>query len=414
MKRMFLFLLALLLTVQTAGAFSDAGTSGDALPGIRDKQGTEVILPPDAPKLTLDIPVPAVTQRKIPDNEALRFTAKIKAGWNLGNTLDSHGDYRTGLAWETAWGNPRTTEEMVAAVRAAGFNAIRIPVSWHNHVNSNLEIDSAWMNRVREIVGYAEKNGMVTILNIHHDDDKEYVYPDSEHYESSSKYVKAIWSQVAETFKDAGENLIFEGMNEPRLIGHPNEWNLSQSPEDYKDAVLTLNKLNQDFVDTVRASGGNNASRYLMVCGIGADPYNALAADFALPKDPAENRLIVSVHAYVPWNLVMADINDQWSWETFDMTDKGNTELIDRFLDAVYEGFIQKGIPVIVGEYGAINKNDNLRARAEWAAYYNASAKARGIPTFYWDDGGNYKQLDRNTLTWVYPDIIGAIMEYVY
>lgn len=155
------------------------------------------------------------------------FLQNMGAGWILGNSLDATG---TGLGSETSWGNPKTTKEMIDAVHDAGFNTIRIPVSWGKHTSgSDYTIDSAWMARVKEVVNYAYEDGMYVILNIHHDnssakDKTIYYYPDSKHKEASLKFLTSVWSQISEEFKDYNDHLIFETLNEPRLVGTNDEW----------------------------------------------------------------------------------------------------------------------------------------------------------------------------------------------
>ena len=380
--------------------------------------------PPGAPaaetpnEAAIEIHTPNVSQRELPDSEALRFTADMKAGWNLGNTFDSTGSGVSKGLGETAWGNPKTTREMIQKIHEAGFRSIRIPVSWHDHADADFNIDAAWMERVAEVAGYALDENMYVILNIHHDDGVKYVYPDSEHYENSSKYIKTVWKQIAEQFKDKSEKLIFESINEPRLIGTEHEWDMQNVPDLYKDAIETLNKLNQDFVDTVRATGGNNTDRCLMVPGICASPGSALHSSFKLPQDTAAGRLIVSVHAYTPWNFAMAEVGNQSCVETFDMTQNSSTVEINGFMDKLYDKFIKNSIPVVIGEYGAIEKNGNLRDRIEYHAFYIASARARGMTCFVWDNGkrdprkDGYALFDRRNGVWYFPDIIAAMMKY--
>ena len=151
--------------------------------------------------------------------------------------------------------------------------------------------------RVQEIVDYAIEEGMYVIVNVHHDNDKQYFYPDETHYDRSASYLSAIWTQMAEAFKDYDDHLILESLNEPRLVGTKYEWWIDKNNDQCKDAVSCINTLNQLFVDTVRASGGSNATRWLLVPGYAASPDGALNDGFAMPNDTA-NRTILSVHAY--------------------------------------------------------------------------------------------------------------------
>ena len=256
---------------------------------------------------TADIVVPALTEQhtltfQVPDNEALRFVSQIKVGWNLGNTFDATRDSNVGdeMTIEKYWCGVYTTPEMIQALKDQGFNAIRIPVSWHNHVDADFNISEKWLSRVQEVVDYAISRDMFVILNIHHDTHKDFFYPDSEHFDQSRRYITSIWGQVAERFKDYDDKLIFESINEPRLVGTDVEWNFNTARPECIDAADCLNRLNQAFVDTVRATGGNNATRYLMMPGYSASVAGCSPTHFTLPTDTADNRLIVSVHAYTP------------------------------------------------------------------------------------------------------------------
>ena len=167
---------------------------------------------------------------------------------------------------------------------------MRIPVSWHNHVDADFVIDANWLARVREVIGYALDAGLFVIVNTHHDIDPAFIYPDEAHLESSKAYLTAIWSQLAEAFRDTDERLIFESLNEPRLKGTNLEWWLNPGDARSVEAVRCINVLNQAFVDTVRASGGENTQRYLLVPGYGASLDGATHRDFELPADTATNR----------------------------------------------------------------------------------------------------------------------------
>ena len=249
------------------------------------------------------VPDLTTTRRPIPENEAMAFLKKMGVGWNLGNTFDA-----IKAAWnrnademtvETSWVNIRTTEAMIEAIQAAGFSSIRIPISWHDHVSGpDYEISERWLTRVQEVVDWAYSRGMYVIINIHHDEDQ--FLPASSHYEESAHYVECIWRQLAARFRDYDEHLIMESMNEPRLVNSSYEWMFNPTIPACVDAADCLNKLNQLFVDTVRATGGNNADRYLMVPAYDAAPANAVRDSFVLPTDAADNKIIVSVHAYTP------------------------------------------------------------------------------------------------------------------
>lgn len=375
----------------------------------------------DAASIT--IPEFSVDKKEFVINDALQFTSNMKVGWNLGNTLDASSDTNSSneLSYESSWCGAVTTQEMITAVKDAGFNTIRIPVSWHNHVEGeNFTISEVWLNRVQEVVDYAINEGMYVILNIHHDIMEGYYYPTEAQYETSSRYISSIWNQLCERFAEYDDHLIYEGINEPRLKGTDYEWWLDMNNDQCKEAVDCINRLNQVFVDTVRATGGNNATRYLMVPGYCASPEFALIDQFVLPTDleTNENKIIVSVHAYTPYNFALQAATDSGSTDEFSIVDKKGTGDIDSFMERLYTKFISNGTPVVIGEFGARDKSGNLQARAEYTAYYVAAARARGITCIWWDNnafagtGENFGLLERKSLTWKYPEIKDALIQY--
>jgi len=373
----------------------------------------------DPPVQTEGIIIPViedVKQYEIPDNEAMALMRDMKCGWNLGNTFDAHNGYTghfSGTGMETIWVGVRTSRELIAAIKEAGFNTIRIPVSWHNHVDQNDVIDSEWMDRVREVAGWALEEGMYVIVNVHHDNDVKYFYPDTAHYEQSAAYLAAVWSQMAEAFRDCDDHLIIESMNEPRLVGSQYEWSWNNYTSECRLSAKYINQLNQLFVDTVRASGGNNATRYLAVPAYSASAASARDQAFQLPEDPAENRIIVSVHAYTPYNFAL---NLNSTDRTFDLEkDQNKKSEIAGFMNNLYSRFVKYGIPVMLDEFGALDKSGNIQDRVNFTAYYVASASTRGITCVWWDNhafsgnGERFGLINRSTLEWVYPDIVLAI-----
>ena len=366
---------------------------------------------------SVTVPDLTIYRRPVDMNEALEFVQKMKIGWNLGNTFDATRDGFTGdeMSIESYWVGVKTTEEMIAAVRDAGFQTLRVPVSWHNHVDADFTVSRAWLDRVQEVVDYAIDRGMYVILNTHHDNLREYCYPDSEHMELSERYIRRVWEQVAERFRDYDERLIFESMNEPRLAGHPNEWNFDASVPECVDSLNCIMRLNQAFVDVVRASGGNNSTRYLMVPSYAAAPYNAVSELFSLPEDEADNRLIVSVHAYTPYSFALEDggVRDFKA-----VVGSAQSNEIVYFMNALYDRYVSKGIPVVIGEFGARDKNGNTQSRVDFASFYVALASARGMTCCWWDNNafqGNgelFGLLSRRDLRWPHPEIADGMMKY--
>ncbi|MBR5751156.1 MAG: glycoside hydrolase family 5 protein [Clostridia bacterium] len=363
----------------------------------------------------VEIPIIDTKTFEVPDNEAMAFLREMGIGWNLGNTFDAYNDAlpkSREMEMETVWCGFRTTENTIKAVAEAGFTTLRLPVSWHNHVDGEFVISRQWLDRVQEVVDWAFKYELYVIINIHHDEGADYFYPDSAHYEASEKYIRSIWTQLSERFRDYDQHLIFESMNEPRLKGNQAyEWNFDGRAAACKDAADCINRLNQVFVDTVRASGGNNAGRYLMVPAYAAAPANAVSSLFALPEDTADNRIIVSAHAYTPYNFALS----AGGTNTFSLKSSRFTGEIDSFLNSLYRKFIVNGIPVVIGEFGARDKGGNLSDRVAFAAYYVAAATSRNIPCCWWDnnsmsgDGENFGLLRRYRSKWQYPEIVEAM-----
>lgn len=351
-------------------------------------------------------------------------------GWNLGNSLDATGG--SGLDTETSWSNPKTTQALIDKVKSLGFNTVRVPVSWGKHVSGdNYTIDSAWLARVKEVVDYCYKNDMYVILNIHHDTKSSAsasgagYYPRSSAYSSSEKFVTSVWSQMAEYFKDYDYHLIFETLNEPRLIGTGYEWwfNKWSIPSEVKDAIDCINRLNQKAVDTIRNTGSNNKGRLIMCPGYDASIDGATVSGFKLPTDISgnKNRIAVSVHAYSPYNFAM----NVGSGSTSAYTSSIKSELRDLF-STLKSNFRDKGIPVVIGEFGSTDKN-NTAERVKWATDYTALAKKNNIPCVLWDNNAfavyngssivlnseyhGYINRKDNTVTSPAKDVIEALMK---
>jgi endoglucanase len=338
--------------------------------------------------------------RPFRDISAAQLVSEINIGWNLGNTLDANPDDGWGnpvsqnssvSEFETMWNNPVTTEAMITTVKNAGFNAIRIPVTWHKVVDSDYNIRSDWMTRVVEVVNYAVNNNMYIILNTHHD---EHIFLlTNAGKEKSLNAFRKIWEQIAGTFRNYDEKLIFEGLNEPRPV---------------RAERCNLNEYYQVFVDTVRAGGGNNDKRILMVNPYGAEltAINSLT----IPVDSANtiNKIVVSIHLYVPPKFAF-NYPGKASWNKNSVLDIWPVTIP---VNRVYDKFVHNGIPVIIGEFGSRSEKADA-PRAAWAEYFVSYARSRGIPCFLWDDGGWFKFLDRSSNTFYSPAVLSALMNGV-
>ena len=411
---------------QSEEADGDELTGTDAPEASKPEEGTE--LDPGFSVESGSIPEITIEAKQIPDKECFQFVKDMKTGWNLGNTLDAYSQgkmYGDDISSEEIWGNPVTTKEMIDTLKNAGFRTVRIPVTWHNHVTDDGNgpvISEAWLDRVQEVVDYAYDNGMYVILNTHHDNTANIegeggYYPDTAHAEESDRYIRGIWTQVAERFKDYDEHLIFESLNEPRLAGTDYEWNFNAGVAECKDAAGSINRLNQLFVDTVRATGGNNVERYLMMPGYDASLAGAITDLYQLPNDVVSDKLIVSVHAYTPYNFALRPGRESGATDYFSWEDPQSVYEINDLMNSLYNKFVSKGIPVVIGEYGAVNRDNNTQDRVDYYAYYTAAARANGITCCVWDngsftDGEIFGILRRRVNQWFFEETVEAMMKY--
>lgn len=341
------------------------------------------------------------TSEEVDAMTSAEIVEDITVGWNLGNTLDCY-DVDDGDDAETAWGNPTTTQEMLETVQDAGFNAVRIPVTWGEHMDEEGNIDADWMARVQEVVDYAYDLGMYVIINVHHDD-YLWLTPTEEELENDEEMLTTIWSQICETFKEYDHRLLFEGMNEPRVVGSDEEWT-GGTQESYD----VINTLSQAFIDTVRASGGENETRTLIVTSYAQSVEDNAIAGLEVPDD---DNIVVSFHVYSPWDFC-GDESTVSTWGSDE--DEENLEAI---FETLYSEFVQDGVPVIIDEFGAVNK-DNTSDRAEWYGDFVELAGEYEIKCFVWDNGvssgeSSFGLLDREDCTWYFPDIVNSIMEEV-
>ena len=350
-------------------------------------------------------------------------------GWNLGNTFDAwNSSQNQGLDSETCWGNPETTPELIDYLVKSGFKAIRIPVTWHNHLkDKKYTIDPEWMKRVKTVVDWCIERGLYVILNTHHDNAGKSIFPIQYgqgyyplHKDSieSEKFIYNVWKQIANAFNNGYDHhLIFEGLNEPRLIGHQYEWWYNPEDWDCQESANVLNEFQRLIHKAIRESGGNNAKRFIMVTGLAAGYDATMKSPLQFPNDkkynPDNNKILLSVHMYAPYDFAM---NPDMSLNEF--TDEYQKEIDDKFL-SLYNKFVQKGYSIVAGEMGAINKN-NTQARIDWGTHYIELTRRYQASTFLWDNGywDNTKtcddifgHLNREKLSWTVPKVISSWVE---
>ncbi|MDN5291874.1 MAG: endoglucanase [Anaerophaga sp.] len=354
------------------------------------------------------------------DITAVEFSQLMTVGWNLGNSLEAinvvDGVYSGG---ETSWGNPVVTQQLIDSVAEAGFNTIRIPVSWSHKIvdETNYKISDSWLQRVGEVVNYALDNDMFVIINIHWDGGWMN-HPFYDNQDEINNKLKALWKQIAIYFRDYDDRLLFAGSNEVHVEGNYGD----PSTEN----VEVQNSFNQTFVNTVRATGGRNVYRYLVV-----QAYNtniSYAVNYmVMPSDEATNRLLAEVHFYDPYDFTLqTDGNYKTQWgEPFsggDVSSWGQEDWVDEAFGMMKTNFVDEGYGVILGEYGAVLRSgltgdeltQHIEARKYYLEYVTSAAIENYIVPIYWDNGyaGNngFALFDRQSGEVVDPVALEAIL----
>ncbi|WP_343625907.1 glycoside hydrolase family 5 protein [Roseateles puraquae] len=339
------------------------------------------------------------------DLTSLQFSKLMGAGWNLGNTLEAIGG-------ETAWGNPQANQALFNGLKAAGFKTVRIPVAWKQYADANDNISASWMSRVTQVVNDARNAGLVVMINIHWDGG--WMVPKYANQAAVNARITKFWTQIANNFKTYDDNLLFAGTNEVMVEG------------DYGTPTVEYytvqNSFNQTFVNAVRATGGNNLARHLIVQGFNTNIDHTV--NFAtVPADSASKRLMMEVHFYDPYNFSLNENSSIWQWGA-SATSAANTETWanEAYVDAQFQKlktrFVDAGIPIILGEFGAIRRTEYSGAetyRTNWARYVARAAWTRGAVPVWWDAGSpnaNHSMglVDRNTGAQVHTGLISAIV----
>ena len=366
-------------------------------------------------------PVPAVWE------SAATAARNMGTGWNLGNTLESNsGDVnsmwieaftsRSTSDYETAWGQPVATRALIHMFKEAGFNTIRVPVTWYPHMGNvtvtikgdkgywdmstwtGTDVDPVWMARVKEVVGYVLDEGMYCVLNVHHDTgtaSTAWLRADKSVYDKVKGRYRELWRQIATEFESYGERLLFESFNE--MLDNNGTWNYSSAAADD-----VINAYNADFVATVRATGGNNARRNLILNTYAASTEQKVLEDFKLPSDSVEGHLLAEVHSYAPYNFAFkTDYPKKVFDESCDKEVRGIIGRVGKYL-------VERGIPCVLGEYGADTSEREEAELAKQAACYVSAAAQYNIPCLYWMTLSNAE--DRTVPRWSKPLIKDAIL----
>ena len=309
---------------------------------------------------------------------SMQIQSEMGVGWNLGNSFDVTEEDKT------AWGNPLPTKQMIDLVKNIGFTTVRIPVTWFTHQDAtSFEIEANYLQRVKEIVNYTLDNQMYVIVNTHHEED--WIKLNDNDADVVNARLQSLWTQVANEFIDYGDSLIFETLNEPRTKGSPNEWSGGTAAE-----RVLLNTYHKTCVDAIRATGGNNAKRHLMVSTYGASTEQAAMNDLVVPND--DPNIMISLHFYFPWAFAGQGSN-RWG------TDDDRSQLLAG-LDNIKRHWVdERGRAVIMGEWGAVRSND-LQIREQYYDFYAKACEERGLVSVVWDDGGDFQLMDRFNNGW--------------
>ena len=339
------------------------------------------------------------------DLTSLQLSALMGAGINLGNSLEATGG-------ETAWGNPPATQALFNAFRAAGFKSVRIPLSWAQYADANDNISATWMARVTQVVNYAHNAGLVAIINIHWDGG--WMVPTFAQQASVNARIAKFWTQIANNFKASDDTLLFAGTNEVHVDG------VYSTPT--AENLAVQNGFNQAFVDAVRATGGNNLARHLVVQGYNTN-IDWTVSYFTVPTDSADKRLMVEVHDYDPYDFTLASSDAIWQWGSI-ATNAAATETWanEAYIDAEFAKLKSRfvdglGMPVVLGEYAAqsrLSVDSAQTYRTYWDKYLAHSAKTHGAVPIYWDAGatGNHTTglFNRAAGVQVYPAVVSTIV----
>lgn len=373
------------------------------------------------------ISAPKAQASDFTDLNQSEIVSAMGAGWNLGNQLESA---LNGTPSETNWGNPVINEDLIKAVKNAGFKSIRIPVSYLSKIGSapGYTIDSSWLNRIQQVVNMCINNGLYAIINMHGDgynsiDGGWLLCNGSDQTTIRAKY-QACWEQIAARFKDYDEHLIFESMNE--------EFDGSYSTPN-STYYSNINQLNQIFVNTVRQTGGNNDKRWLLLPGWNTDiEYTTGNYGFQIPSDnylsssvaSGQKRIMISVHYYDPWDFCGERSSSVTQWgpnatNSSKVASYGDVSYLITMFQKLYTSFTSQGYPVVIGEYGAIDKSVydsvNTTCRADFASKVCTYAKQYGCVPIWWDNGVTdtygFALFNRNTYAVTQQSIIDAIMD---
>ncbi len=337
-----------------------------------------------------DVKPPVTAEGEMRDMSTQEIIEDMGVGINLGNTFESCGSWINSSSvtnYETAWGSIQITEDIIAGYKAAGFGVIRVPVAWSNMMGSDYRINQKYIDRVKQVVDWIIENDMYAIINIHWDGGWINNYNDSgmsfsKTYDECMEKYTTMWETLSYEFGGYGDYLMFESLNEEGCWD--DVWNRWGGTSGKSEAYGLLNGINQKFVDIVRASGGNNAKRHLLIAGYATDVDLTCDSMFKMPSDSA-GRCAVSVHYYTPSTFCILTEDADWGKASSTWGSASEVKALEKYFDKLKTTFVDKGIPVIIGEYGCPQDNKELESIRKFISTVSTEAIERGICPVLWD-----------------------------
>ncbi len=339
------------------------------------------------------------------DITTMEVTREMGVGINLGNTFEAVAGFSSDdpSEYEVSWGSPIITKELIEGYADEGFGVLRIPVAWSNMMEDDYTIGAAYMKRVKEVVEWTLQSGMYAILNIHWDGGWWEKFP-TKTEECMYRYER-FWTQISDEFKDYNDYLMFESLNEE--AGWEEMWNRYSGEGDKAASYDLVNEINQKFVDIVRASGGKNGERHLLIAGYNTDFVLTSDEMFKMPQDEI-NRCAVSVHYYIPPTFCILEKDASWGKARTDWGSERDFDELNMYFDMVEERFIDNGVPVIIGEYGVSTTNKTDEVIRLYMASVTDAAYSRQMCPVVWDITDVF--YDRTTFKMKDQELLAQIM----
>jgi endoglucanase len=335
------------------------------------------------------------TSGEIRSITSMELVAEMGIGWNLGNSMDVEAEDKT------LWGNPLPTKSMIVEVANRGFSTLRLPVTWDYHLEAEapFSVDPNFLDRIQEIVDYALEAGMHVILNTHHED--TWIVPTNTAEPMVKVRLSALWTQISERFITYGDYLIFETLNEPRYEGSPEEWTGGTA-----EGRAVVNEYHRVSLNAIRATGGNNLNRHIMISPYAASSYDFAMNELQIPNN--DDKVIISIHSYFPFDFTLNQTGTA-NW--------GSNEEINALIDELErirnKWIITEKRPVILGEWGVTFKNNN-QVRENYVRSYVSESLSRGLLPIVWDNGleNELGLFDRRNNRWNWhSNVVNAILE---